>query len=60
MVKKTRAQWQVRVHGEQRKEIEVDLLAQIVIMLGRELARKAQTAEQEGPDDPTRKKEEEA
>ena len=51
MGKRSRPAWQVRVYGEQRKEIEVDLLAQIVIMLGRQLAHEAQAAEEEDLDD---------
>lgn len=35
-----RPEWEVRVHGSQLDEIDADLMAQIVIMLGRELIGK--------------------
>ena len=34
---------QVRIWGEQRPEIDVDLMAQIVMMLGHQLANEAMT-----------------
>lgn len=34
---------QVRIWGKQRENIDVDLMAQIVIMLGRQLAQDAMT-----------------
>jgi hypothetical protein len=37
MPAKKRPDWQVRIYGEQLKEIDLDLMAHIVIMLGREL-----------------------
>lgn len=57
MAKRSRVDWQVLVYGEQRKEIEIDLLAQIVIMLGRQLAHEAQAVEQEDLDDLTTREE---
>jgi hypothetical protein len=35
---------QIRIRGVQRENIDVDLLAQIVIMLGRQLAQEAASA----------------
>jgi hypothetical protein len=32
---------QIRIRGKQREHIDVDLLAQLVVMLGRQLAREA-------------------
>lgn len=32
---------QIRIRGTQREQIDADLLAQIVLMLGRQLAREA-------------------
>jgi hypothetical protein len=32
---------QIRIRGKQREQIDVDLLAQLVVMLGRQLAREA-------------------
>lgn len=39
MPKRNRNDWLVRVYDNQREEVELDLLAQIVIMLGRQLQR---------------------
>jgi hypothetical protein len=40
MARQTR-QYRIRVRGNQREHIDADLLAQIVIMMGRQLAREA-------------------
>lgn len=36
-----RPEWEVRTYGNQLDDIDVDLMAQIVIMLGRELTQEA-------------------
>lgn len=45
MLNRSRSDWLVQVHGEQREDIELDLLAQIVVMLGWQLQRETLTAE---------------
>ena len=45
---------QIRIRGKQRERIDADLLAQIVLMLGRQLAQEATAAERAtsgSPDD---------
>jgi hypothetical protein len=37
---------QIRIRGKQREQIDVDLLAQLVVMLGRQLAREAAGGDQ--------------
>ena len=39
--------WEVRVHGQQLNEIDVDLFAQIVVMLGRQMSLEASSDEDE-------------
>lgn len=39
---------QIRIRGKQREQIDVDLLAQLVVMLGRQLAREAAEGDQAG------------
>ena len=56
MPKGNRREWRVEVHGEQREEIDVDLLAQLVVMLGRQLAHESLAVENSG--DQTREEEE--
>jgi hypothetical protein len=34
-------EWEVRVYGPQRAELDVDLIAHIVVLLGRQLEREA-------------------
>jgi hypothetical protein len=41
--KRRDSDWLVQVYGEQRDDIELDLLAQIVIMLGWQLQRETLT-----------------
>jgi hypothetical protein len=36
-------QWEVRVYGTQRGEIDLDLVAHIVVMLGRQLSEETST-----------------
>jgi hypothetical protein len=36
-----RPEWEVRTYGDQLDDIDIDLMAQIVIMLGRELIQEA-------------------
>lgn len=45
MPKRSRSDWLVQVHGEQREDIELDLLAQIVVMLGWQLQRETLSTE---------------
>jgi len=37
-------QWRIRIKGEQRKEVDVDLLLQAVLALGEQLAREQNEA----------------
>jgi hypothetical protein len=37
--------WELFVHGKQREPLEADLLAQIVVMLGRQLSQETMTDE---------------
>lgn len=37
-------EYQIRIRGQQREQIDADLMAQLVIMFGRELARDAEQA----------------
>ncbi|PWW53680.1 hypothetical protein DFQ13_11563 [Actinokineospora spheciospongiae] len=37
-----RPEWEVRAYGSQLSEIDTDLMAQIVVMLGRELLEREQ------------------
>lgn len=50
MVNGNRNDWQVHVYGDQRDELELDLLAQIVIMLGHQLTRGTLAADDQLPD----------
>ena len=43
MVKSRKPQGELRVRGKQREPLEADLVAQIVLMLGRQLARETMT-----------------
>jgi hypothetical protein len=47
MVKRRKAQWELRVRGTQREPLEADLLAQVVVMLGRQLSQETMTGEAE-------------
>jgi hypothetical protein len=38
-------QWQVRIHGKPRREVDKILLIQAVIALGKQLTREAQDAD---------------
>jgi hypothetical protein len=38
-------EYRIRIRGTQREHIDVDLMTQLVVMLGRHLARKAQEQE---------------
>lgn len=42
-----RKQWEIHVHGVQRAEIDTDLMAQIVVMLGRQLQQETMTDDAE-------------
>jgi len=46
------SQWELHVRGKQREAVEADLLAQIVVMLGRQLSRETMTDTDEGEPDP--------
>jgi hypothetical protein len=43
MPSKKKPDWEVKAHGDQLDEIDVDLIIQVVIMLGRQLAEEALT-----------------
>lgn len=43
MTKRRRIDWKVRAYGNQRHDIELDLLTQIVIMLARQLEKETLT-----------------
>lgn len=43
MAKRHTAKWELRVRGQQREPLEADLLAQIVVMLGRHLSQETMT-----------------
>ena len=45
MVKRRTAQWELRVRGKQREPLEADLLAQVVMMLGRQMSQETSTSE---------------
>ncbi|MCA1603824.1 MAG: hypothetical protein LC776_20015 [Acidobacteria bacterium] len=45
-------QWEVRTYGTQRDEIDIDLVAQLVMMLGRWLANETLTDDTEPPHEP--------
>lgn len=47
MVKQRKTQWELRVRGKWREPLEADLLAQVVMMLGRQLAQETLTGEPE-------------
>ncbi|MDQ3154016.1 MAG: hypothetical protein M3R63_20635 [Actinomycetota bacterium] len=47
-----KAEWEVRVHGAQRDEVDIDLITQIVMMLGRQLAGETPADDAEPPDEP--------
>jgi hypothetical protein len=51
MAKKKRSEWEVRTYGEQRSELDVDLMTQIVMMLGRQLANETLAEGDEPPTD---------
>jgi hypothetical protein len=38
-------QYRIRIRGKQRAQIDVDLMTQLVVMLGRQLAQEAQERE---------------
>jgi hypothetical protein len=42
MASKRQLDWEVRAYGKQLDEIDIDLLTQVVIMLGRQLAEEAE------------------
>lgn len=43
MAKGSRTHWQLHVRGTQREPLEADLVAQIVVMLGRQLSQETMT-----------------
>jgi hypothetical protein len=45
-----RPKWEVRIYGGQLDDIDTDLIAHIVVMLGRELMKEA-TEKQDDPND---------
>lgn len=51
----SKPEWEVRVHGQQLANVDVDLMAQIVVILGREMmtnANKTEEGENDEPDNP--------
>jgi hypothetical protein len=38
-------EYRIRIRGKQREDIDVDLMTQLVVMLGRQLAQEAQDRE---------------
>ena len=48
MPSKKKPNWEVKAYGEQLEEIDVDLMVQLVIMLGQQLAEEAESNEDEG------------
>ncbi len=44
-------QYRIRIRGRQREQIDADLMAQLVIMLGRQLAAEAAEAEHKQQND---------
>jgi hypothetical protein len=52
-------EYRIHIRGEQREEIDADLVAQLVVLLGRQLAEQAKQAkaEQRGGSDPQPDKE---
>lgn len=52
MTSKKRPEWEVRVYGRQANPIDVDLITQIVIMLGSQLAEEALVPDVETTDEP--------
>jgi hypothetical protein len=51
--KKNAPQWQLVVRGDQHEPLEADLLAQIVLMLGRQFAQETMTEDAESGSLPT-------
>ena len=43
--RRDKPQWELHVRGGQREALEADLLAQIVVMLGRQLSQETMTDE---------------
>jgi hypothetical protein len=48
MPSKKKPDWEVKAYGEQLEEIDADLMVQLVIMLGHQLAEEAEGIENEG------------
>jgi hypothetical protein len=42
-------EYRIRIRGKQREHIDVDLMTQLVVMLGRQLAQEAQERETRQP-----------
>lgn len=47
-------QYRIHIRGKQREEIDADLMAHLVIMLGRQLAAEAAERAKQTPDEPRR------
>ncbi len=47
-----RPEWEVRIYGGQLDDIDTDLIAQIVVMLGREFMTDAAEKQEEPSDSP--------
>ena len=52
-----RPEWEVRTYGDQLDDINADLMAQIVVMLGRELIQEAGEKQSDHDDLSTHKEE---
>ncbi len=52
MPSKKKPDWEVKAYGNQLDEIDLDLIVQVVIMLGRQLAQEAQANDTQLPDEP--------
>jgi hypothetical protein len=48
MTSKKRPEWKVKVYGRQVEQIDTDLMVQLVIMLGRQLAEETEEQNQTG------------
>lgn len=52
MRSRKKLEWEVSIHGGQRDNLEADLIAQVVIMLGRELIADARQTQEGGSNEP--------
>ena len=52
MPSRNQPEWEVRVYGKQLDAIDIDLVAQIVLMLGREMSEEANEKNEGGNHEP--------